>query len=691
MAALMAALLWTGAAVAAETPNIVLILTDDQGWTGTSVQFDDGVADSRSDFYQTPALERLASEGMRFSNAYAPHPNCSPTRLSIQTGKSPALMRMTDIIGRTKGIFYEDNRLIPPQHINDIPAAELTIAELIKAARPEYVTGHFGKWHLGGGGPGQHGYDEHDGETGNREGNQPDPNPKRIFGVTKRANDFMRSHAAAGDPFFLQVSHYAVHLGIHALASTVGKYESLSPGSRHNHPGHAAMTENLDTGIGMVLDTIDDLGIGDNTYVIMTSDNGSYLKAGATQVTTNLPLAGQKASLWEGGIRVPMIVRGPGVAAGSICQVPVIGWDIYPTIRDLLGIDTPLPDGVEGGSMRELLESGGTGAVARPREELVWHFPHYQHAKGTKPQSAIRLGDYKLIKFYETGEVRLYDLAGDLGETRDLSAELPDKAAELDTRLSEYLDAINAPMPVVNPDYGNAKPVGAASFREAAAPGSIVSVFGSGLTGTPGNAVMAGDYTADAVEVRVLDTQGSNRKAEVLFASSGQVNFVLPPLTATGSARVRVSHDAWTTGLGDLLVEPVAPGLFAANANGSGVAAAVVEHRPDDGSQTLDLTFECSAGPGNCTAVPVDLGPESEQVFLWLFGTGIRNREGLSDVEVTLGGAAAEVLYAGPQGEFAGLDQVNARLPRTLVGRGEAQLSVRVAAKQSNTVTLYFR
>ena len=683
----MAALLWPGVAAAeSPAPNIVLILTDDQGWTGTSVQLDDRVPDSRSDFYHTPALERLASEGMRFSNAYAPHPNCSPTRVSIQTGKSPAQMHMTDIIGRNQGVLYEDNRLIPPQHISDIPAAELTIAELIKAARPEYSTGHFGKWHLGGGGPGEHGYDESDGPTANREGNVPEPNPKRIFGVTQRASAFMTDHAAAGQPFFLQISHYAVHLRIHALASTIEKYQSLVPGPRHNHPGHAAMTKNLDTGIGMVLEKIDELGIGDNTYVIMTSDNGSYLKAGATPVTTNLPLAGQKASVWEGGIRVPMFVRGPGIAPGSICHVPVIGWDLYPTIRDLLGIETPLPEGVEGGSLRELLKHNGAGRVARPREELVWHFPHYQHKKGTKPQSAIRLGDYKLIEFYETGEVRLFDLAGDLGETRDLSAEMPEKAAEMHARLRAYLAAIDAPMPAVNPDYGNAKPVCAASFRETAAAGGIVSLFGSGLTGASGNGATAGE-----VEVRVLDTQGSNRKGKVLFASSGQVNFVVPPLTAAGTTRVRVSYGGQTTGLGDLPVEPVAPGLFAANANGSGVAAAVVEHRPGDGSRSLELTFECSAGPGNCTAVPVDLGPDSERVFLWLFGTGIRNRASLSDVRVTIGGEEAEVLYAGQQAEFDGLDQVNAGIPRTLAGRGEVPVSLSVAARQANTVTVNIR
>ncbi|MCP5111893.1 MAG: sulfatase-like hydrolase/transferase, partial [bacterium] len=258
----LAALFGPVLGMGASAPNVVLILTDDQGWTGTSVQLNPNVADSKSDFYRTPALERLSREGMRFSNAYAPHPNCSPTRLAIQTGKSPAQLRMTDIINRGSGAFYEGHPLIPPQHINALPHEELTIAELIKAARPEYATAHFGKWHLAGGGPGEHGYDFHDGPTGNRDGNRKIPlNPKRISGVTRRAGDFLTKMAQEKKPFYLQISHYAVHLGIETLDETVAKYAVTERGVRHNHPGHAAMTEDLDSGIGRVLEKIDELGL----------------------------------------------------------------------------------------------------------------------------------------------------------------------------------------------------------------------------------------------------------------------------------------------------------------------------------------------------------------------------------------------------------------------------------------------
>jgi arylsulfatase A len=430
---------------AAQSPNVVLILADDQGWVGTSEQMDPSVPDSRSDFYRTPAIERLAREGMRFTNAYAPHPNCSPTRLAIQTGKSPAQLRMTDIINRNSGPFYEGLPMIPPEHINNLPSEEITLAEMIKAGNPDYVTGHFGKWHLGGGGPGRHGYDQHDGATTNAEGRMDDPNPKRILGVTRRANDFMERQVKRGRPFFIQVSHYAVHLGIFSLKKTEAEYEARQKGERHNHPGHAAMTENLDTGVGMLLDKIDELGIAGNTLVIYTSDNGSYTHAGATQVTTNLPLHGQKASLWEGGIRVPLIARGPGVKVSAVCDVPVIGTDLYPTILRLLRIGTPLPKGIEGGNLTDLFRTG-QGSVVRGRKELVWHFPHYQIQKGTTPQSAIRHEEWKLIRYYETGELKLFNLARDLGEEDDLAKRHPDRVKDLEARLDAYLKSIDAPM-----------------------------------------------------------------------------------------------------------------------------------------------------------------------------------------------------------------------------------------------------
>ena len=427
-------------------PSILLILADDMSWVGTSVQMDPDRPDTKSDYHFTPALERLAREGMRFTDAYAPHPNCSPTRLAIQTGKSPAQLNMTDIINRNSGPFYEDLPLIPPQHINHIPHGEVTIAELLKRHRPGYVTAHFGKWHLGGGGPGRHGYDEHSGPTSNREGASGAPDPKRTVSVTTRAVDFMRHRKMAGEPFFLQVSYYAVHLAIHAFAETVNEFEQKPSGQRHKHAGHAAMTHELDEGVDRILAALDDLELAETTYVIFTSDNGSYHHAGQTRVSSNAPLRGQKASTWEGGIRVPLLVRGPGVDAGSVSRVAVTGTDLYPTIAEMASVQAELPVGIEGASLLELLRRGGQADLSRRFDGLVWHFPHYQTQKGTTPMSSIRVGNWKLLKFYETGASQLYDLAKDLGEREDLSASEPKVAHRLNMLLASYLREVEAPM-----------------------------------------------------------------------------------------------------------------------------------------------------------------------------------------------------------------------------------------------------
>jgi len=441
-----------GSPGAPEPPrNVILILADDLGWAGTSLQLDPDNPLSRSDFYQTPNLERLASEGIRFSNAYAPHPNCSPTRLAIQTGKSPAQLRMTDIINRGSGRFYEGLPLIPPQHIDDIPSEETTIAELAKAADPERVTAHFGKWHLGGGGPGEHGYDEHSGDTTNREGGSQPPDPKRTVSVTDSAVDFLEKRAGDGRRFYMQVSYYAVHLAIHAQPETIARYGAAEPGERHNHPGHAAMTTDLDTGVGRILDALDRLGLAEDVHLVFTSDNGSYTHAGAEWVTTNEPLRGQKASTWEGGIRVPMIVRGPGVAAGAHSALPVGGIDLYPTVRDLLGVEASLPEGVEGGSLVELIH-GESETVDRAKP-LVWHFPHYQTDKGNRPSTAIRQGAWKLVRHYEQERDELYQLDDDLSESKDLAESEPEVAQKLAKDLDAYLASIDAPMAKPNPDY----------------------------------------------------------------------------------------------------------------------------------------------------------------------------------------------------------------------------------------------
>lgn len=425
-------------------PNFILILSDDQGWNGTSVQMDAEVPESRSDFYQTPNLEKLAAQGMRFSSAYAPSPVCSPTRYSLQTGKSPARhgwTKASPVMTAADGY-----KLIPPSISRQFPASETTIAELLKAAG--YATAHYGKWHLGGGGPGQHGYDEHDGDTGNRDAEAfGDPNPVDIFGISKRAADFMATQTKAGKPFYVQLSHHALHYPEQSLKATQQKYHRLPPGERHRDPVRAAMTENLDAGVAVVMEAIDRLEIADSTYMIYMSDNGG---GGGS---SNRPLAGGKGSLWEGGLRVPMIIRGPGIAAGSICDVPVVGHDLFPTFCELAGISGKVPADIDGGSLVPLLTGRGKAQVKRPDEGIVFHFPHYQGRPENGPQSAIRLGDFKLMRFYETGKSYLFDLSKDLGERNDLAQQMPVKTADLRRRLDDHLQTVGARMPTVNPQY----------------------------------------------------------------------------------------------------------------------------------------------------------------------------------------------------------------------------------------------
>lgn len=453
-------------AAAADAPNIVFFLADDQGWTGTSVQMDDRVPGSRSDYYRTPSLERLAREGMRFSDAYAPHPNCSPTRMSIQTGKSPARLGATDIIdvvpdaSGVGGMFYNTQYVNKPMivhlPISGLPREETTIAEFLKTAKPDYVTAHFGKWHMGGGSPAGHGYDVHDGATGNGEGREGPPNPKRTPEITRRAVEFLNAQAAAGKPFYLQISAYAVHTPVSAMPETTAEYQAQPPGKWHNNAAYGAMTQELDAALGAVLAKIDELGIADNTYVFYTSDNGGELGGGALNpepVTSNKPLAKGKTHVWEGGVRVPLVVRGPGIKAGSVSHAPVIGWDFFPTIAELAGINAPLPDNIDGGSLRSILQGGGQGAVKRSTGAFVWYYPHYRDFKGVRPQAAIREGGYKLVREYESGEIHLYNLAADIGEERDLAKEMPDRARALDARLANYLSAVGAKLPAKNPDY----------------------------------------------------------------------------------------------------------------------------------------------------------------------------------------------------------------------------------------------
>lgn len=453
---------------AALKPNIVVILADDMGWTGTSVQMDPEIPESRSDFYQTPNLEELAARGMRFSSAYAA-PMCAPSRAAIQTGKSPAQLQMTDLPYPSDKFqkFYAGQPLVPPLVYESLPAEEATIAEWLDQNNAGYVTGHFGKWHLSPIGPGNtratqpiYGYDF--------EGPGPayvGEDPKSVFRYANRAMSFMADRVAANEPFFMQISSTAPHAPFEARAETLSKYQNLPPGERHTDPLYAAMTEDFDASIGMVLQKIADLGIQDNTYIVFASDNGGIALLGADE---NSPLHHAKGAVYEGGLRVPMIVAGPGIEAGSVSRVPVTLQDLFATTSALAGITAPLDDDLESANLAPIWHNGGVlpggvESLARghaPGGELFFHMPHYYATTEDGPRapaSAVRDGDYKLVKIYGEGgqadTIMLFNLAADVRESSDpnsslnLATSMPAKTSELLSKLDGWLEAIDASMP----------------------------------------------------------------------------------------------------------------------------------------------------------------------------------------------------------------------------------------------------
>jgi arylsulfatase A len=428
----------------AERPNIIFMLADDQGWNGLSVQMHPDVAASRGGSFQTPHLERLAAQGMRFSQAYSPAPVCSPTRISLQTGKSPAQLHWTKAAPAVEGM-----RLLEPRLIKSIADSETTIGELLQSQG--YATAHFGKWHIAGGGPGRHGYDAHDGDTGNENAFKfEDPNPIDIFGMAERAEQFMKDSKASGKPFYIQLSWNALHAYQNASKAAVEKYTRLMPNADEKQMYTAALTEDLDRGVGRVMDAVDRLGLADTTYVIYMSDNGS---GGGRKGS----LRGGKGGVWEGGIRVPLIIRGPAVAANAWCSVPVVGYDFFATFCDWANVPaSAIPSSIEGGSINELLRNEGKGIVQRRFPGLAFHFPHYQ-SEG--PQSSLLVGTLKLVHTYDDDRWMLFDLANDLSERQDLSTKLPEQAQQMRIQLEEYLTAVGAQLPTKNPNFDpNAKP-----------------------------------------------------------------------------------------------------------------------------------------------------------------------------------------------------------------------------------------
>jgi arylsulfatase A len=433
------------AAQPVKKPNFILILTDDQGWTSSSQFMNTNIPDSRSDYFETPNIQRLASLGVRFSNGYAPCALCCPSRRSIQFGQTPA---------RQGDLFFKEN--YHPDYKN-VPA----IPQILKSISPEYRAAHYGKWDLRAGiFPEDLGYDESDGNTGNRNGDMNSTkqtkfsdlfllaDPKRIETITDRAVNFMDRQTKAGHPFYLQVSHYATHVDIQAKEETYRKFLAKKKGTIHDNPGWAAMLYDLDTGIGRILDQIEKLGIADHTYLILMADNGGVEfippvnnkfdpPSAFKKHTNNYPLRGGKWTLYEGGIRVPFMVTGPRIKPGSQCDIPVTGWDILPTLADLAGNVQSLPDNLDGTSFRSLLENGNEGTFNRKNDELIFHYFGKSH-------SAILAGNYKLIKFWNLNKTELYNLKNDLGEINDLSKNEPGKAKELEAKLMSYLKEVNA-------------------------------------------------------------------------------------------------------------------------------------------------------------------------------------------------------------------------------------------------------
>ena len=443
------------AAHADSRPNIVFMMSDDQAWNGLSVPMHPDLDWSKSSFVDTPHLEKLAAQGMRFTAAYAPASVCAPTRISLQTGKSPAAIHWTKASSSVTAA--EGYKMIGPRNVRQIDRKDTTIGELLRDAG--YRTAHFGKWHINGGGPAANGYDEGDGDIGNEYAFEyKDPNPADIFGMAKRAVAFMEKNKQADKPFFIQMSWHALHAPQNALKTTLTKYaQKMGSSVDDKRVGSAAIAENLDTGVGMVVDAIDRLGLADNTFVIYMSDNGSGGGGGkGGKRGSRGGLAGGKGGVWEGGIRSPMIIRGPGIPENSWCHERVVGYDLFPTYCEWAGItSSKLPPQIEGGSITNLLDDG-EGMVKRPREVMVFHFPHYQSGDG--PHSALFLGNYKLMKFYENDRLALFDIASDISERNDLSTQQPQKVATLDKLLQQYLQQIDAQMAVPNPQYDPDKP-----------------------------------------------------------------------------------------------------------------------------------------------------------------------------------------------------------------------------------------
>jgi len=457
-----------GSGTAGTRPNFVFILVDDLGWADVGCY--------GSDLHETPNIDRLARQGMRFTDAYAAAPVCSPTRASIMTGKYPARLHMT--------IWYESSanpprgrRLIPPVTQGNMPHEQVTIAEVLKKAG--YFTAHVGKWHLGDAAhyPQTQGFDVNIGGTfwgapttffypysgSSRWGGEFRYVPHLEFGsegeyLTDRLTDeaIRVLNRVKDKPFFLNLCYHTVHTPIEGKPELVEHYKKkVKPGMHHQNYEYAAMVHSLDENVGRILSKISELGIAESTVIIFFSDNGGYInKYKKKTVTNNYPLRSGKGSLYEGGTRAPLIVRWPGVTkAGSVCRQPVSSIDFYPTILGITGLagDPKHNADMDGLSLVPHLKNNP--AANLKRDVLYWHYPHYYPT--TSPVSSIRQGDWKLLEYLEDKRIELYNLRKDIGEENNLAERMPEKAEELRKRLDAWRKAVAAQMPTPNPKYSS--------------------------------------------------------------------------------------------------------------------------------------------------------------------------------------------------------------------------------------------
>lgn len=461
----------TRAAAADRRPNVVFILVDDLGCRDLGC--------FGSTFYDTPNVDRLAATGMKFTQAYAACPVCSPTRASIMTGKYPQRLGITDYISPNRSNQPErwprKTRLLPAPYSDRLSLDETTLGEAFKAA--DYATFFAGKWHLGPAGyyPEDQGFDINKGglewgsPSAGRKYFSPYGNPKLKDGppgeslparLGQETAAFIEAHRS--QPFFAYLSFYSVHIPLMAPDPLVKKYEAkasrLKPAGPQwgkegklnvrlvqGQPVYAAMVEAMDNAVGTVLNKLDELGLADRTLVVFMSDNGGVATAQG-HPTANAPLRAGKGWLYEGGVREPMIIRAPGTTArGSTCQTPVISTDFYPTLLELAGLPQRPQQHLDGRSLVPLLRGGSL-----EHEPLFWHYPHYG-GQGGAPGGAIRDGDWKLIDWYEDGRRELFNLHDDPGEHHNLADAHPNKVRKLAAKLDAWRNTVHAVMPTPNP------------------------------------------------------------------------------------------------------------------------------------------------------------------------------------------------------------------------------------------------